>query len=108
VTSQSKHLYEFGSFRVDADQRLLMRDEKVIPVTPKVFDTLLALVERAGRVVEKSELMNMLWPDTFVEESNLTFNISTLRKTLGKNSENGQYIETIPRRRNYFLSGTPV
>ena len=105
MTSQSKHLYEFGSFRVDADQRLLMRDEKVIPVTPKVFDTLLALVERAGRVVEKSELMNMLWPDTFVEESNLTFNISTLRKTLGKNSENGQYIETIPRRGYRFVAG---
>ena len=89
---------------MNTDQRLLMRREKVIPITPKVFDTLLVLVERAGRVVEKTELMNLLWPDTFVEESNLTFNISTLRKALGKNSENGQYIETIPRRGYRFVA----
>src|SRR5262252_3409384 len=81
-----------------------MRNEKVVPLTPKVFETLLALVERAGRVVEKSELMNLLWPDTFVEESNLAFNISTLRKALGKNSENGQYIETIPGRGYRFVA----
>ena len=104
VTSQSKHLYEFGPFRMDTDQRLLMSGEQVIPVTPKVFDTLLVLVERAGKVVEKAELMNLLWPDIFVEESNLTFNISTLRKALGKNSENGQYIETLPRRGYRFVA----
>jgi DNA-binding winged helix-turn-helix (wHTH) protein/TolB-like protein/Flp pilus assembly protein TadD len=104
VTSQSKHLYEFGPFRMDTCQRLLMRNEEVVPVTPKAFDTLLVLVERSGRVVEKSELMNLLWPDTFVEEGNLTFNISTLRKALGKNSENGQYIETIPRRGYRFVA----
>jgi DNA-binding winged helix-turn-helix (wHTH) protein/TolB-like protein/Flp pilus assembly protein TadD len=90
---------------MDTSQRLLMRNEEVVPVTPKVFDTLLALVERGGRVVEKAELMNLLWPDTFVEESNLTFNISTLRKALGKNSEDGQYIETIPRRGYRFVVG---
>src|SRR5215831_19014907 len=81
-----------------------MCNEKVVPLTPKVFDTLLVLVERAGRVVEKTELMNLLWPDTFVEEGNLTFNISILRKTLGRNSENGQYIETIPRRGYRFVA----
>src|SRR5262245_9013408 len=89
---------------MDTCQRLLMRNEEVVPVTPKAFDTLLVLVERSGRVVEKSELMNLLWPDTFVEEGNLTFNISTLRKALGKNSENGQYIETIPRRGYRFVA----
>ena len=89
---------------VDTDQRLLMRNDEVVPDTPKVFDTLLALVERGGRVVAKAELMNLLWPDTFVEESNLTFNISTLRKALGKNSENDQYIETIPRRGYRFVA----
>ncbi len=104
MTRHSKHLYEFGPFRIDTGQRLLIRNEKVVAVTPKVFDTLLVLVERAGRVVEKSELMNALWPDTFVEESNLTFNISTLRKTLGKNSEDGQYIETIPGRGYRFVA----
>jgi len=73
---------------MDTNQRLLMRNDEVVPVTPKVFDTLLALVERGGRLVAKAELMSLLWPDTFVEESNLTFNISTLRKALGKDSEN--------------------
>src|SRR5215475_6585408 len=104
VTSQSKHLYEFGPFRMDTCQRLLMRNEELVPVTPKAFDTLLVLVERSGKVVEKSELMNLLWPDTFVEEGNLTFNISTLRKALARNSENGQYIETIPRRGYRFVA----
>jgi DNA-binding winged helix-turn-helix (wHTH) protein/TolB-like protein/Flp pilus assembly protein TadD len=89
---------------MDTCQRLLMRNEEVVPVTPKAFDTLLVLVERSGKVVEKSELMNLLWPDTFVEEGNLTFNISTLRKALGRNSENGQYIETIPRRGYRFVA----
>src|SRR5262245_12316174 len=89
---------------MDTCQRLLMRNEELVPVTPKAFDTLLVLVERSGKVVEKSELMNLLWPDTFVEEGNLTFNISTLRKALGRNSENGQYIETIPRRGYRFVA----
>jgi DNA-binding winged helix-turn-helix (wHTH) protein len=80
VSLQTTHLYEFGPFRMDTDQRLLVRNDEVVPVTPKVFDTLLALVERGGRVVEKAELMNLLWPETFVEESNLTFNISILGK----------------------------
>ncbi|PYV85455.1 MAG: hypothetical protein DMG05_22615 [Acidobacteria bacterium] len=89
---------------MDTNQRLLMRNDEVVPVTPKVFDTLLALVERGGRLVAKAELMSLLWPDTFVEESNLTFNISTLRKALGKDSENVQYIETIPRRGYRFVA----
>src|SRR5262249_21667293 len=80
---------------------------------PKVFETLLALVENHGRIVLKEELMKRLWPDTFVEESNLTFNIQQLRKSLGDNAREPLYIETIPRRGYRFIAevkplATPV
>src|SRR5262249_28786556 len=87
--------YEFGSFRVDAGQRVLFRDGQPIPLAPKVVETLLALVEHSGRLVTKDELMTRLWPDAFVEESNLTQNVFLLRKALGEAAQN---IETVPRR----------
>lgn len=102
---QTKQLYEFGPFRLDADERLLMRDGRITPLPPKVFDTLLVLVENSGRVVSKDELMQSLWPDTFVEESNLTQNISQLRRALGDGAAEAQYIETIPKRGYRFVAG---
>ena len=69
---RNKRVYEFGPFRLDYAQRLLFRQDQVTPLTPKVFDTLLVLVENSGRVVSKDELMKSVWPDTFVEEGNLT------------------------------------
>ncbi len=98
MNKQIKQLYEFGSFRLDTGERLLMREGRTVPLPPKVFDTLLALVENSGRIVGKEELMELLWPDTFVEESNLTQNISQLRRALGDGNGDGQYIETIPKR----------
>lgn len=98
MNKQIKQLYEFGSFRLDTSERLLMRDGRTVPLPPKVFDTLLALVENSGRIIGKEELMELLWPDTFVEESNLTQNISQLRRALGDGNGDGQYIETIPKR----------
>lgn len=98
MAAKTKHLYEFGAFCVDAGERLLRRDGEVIALTPKAFDLLLALVERSGRVVEKDELMRLVWPDSFVEEGNLTRNIFTLRQALGEGRDGGQYIETVPRR----------
>jgi DNA-binding winged helix-turn-helix (wHTH) protein len=95
---ETKHFYEFGPFRIDPGQKLLMREGKVVPVTPKVFETLIVLIEKRGQVVQKEELMNRLWPDTFVEEGNLTYNISTLRKALGESLDGCPYIETIPKR----------
>ncbi len=62
-----KHFYRFGEFIVDTDQRVLLRQGKPLPLTPKVFDTLLILVENTGRIVAKEQLMNQLWPDSFVE-----------------------------------------
>ena len=82
MSKPDRHLYEFDSFRIDARKRLLMRDGEVLPLTPKAFDTLLALVESHGRVVEKDELMQAVWTDTIVEESALSRNIYLLRKAL--------------------------
>ncbi len=81
-----------------------MRDGRTTPLPPKVFDTLLALVENNGRVMSKDELMRSLWPDTFVEESNLTQNISQLRRALGDGTAGAQYIETIPKRGYRFIA----
>src|SRR5262245_27088193 len=105
MQKQTRQLYEFGPFRLDADERLLMRDGRMTPLPPKVFDTLLVLVENSGRVVSKDELMQSLWPDTFVEESNLTQNISQLRRALGDGAGDAQYIETIPKRGYRFVAG---
>ena len=80
MVRQPAYLYEFGPFRLDAAERLLSRDSEAVPLSPKAFDLLLALVERQGRLLEKNELMKLVWPDTFVEEANLSYTISMIRK----------------------------
>ncbi len=99
-----RHLYEFGPYSLDASERLLTCDGKAVSLPPKVLDTLLVLVENSGRVLEKEELLKTLWPDTYVEESNLTTYVSQLRKTLGENGEGQSYIETVPRRGYRFAA----
>src|SRR5262245_29754678 len=99
--SQQNQIYEFGPYRLDAAERLLMRDGEVVTLQPKVFDLLLVLVERHGRLLEKDELMELVWADTIVEEANLANNISILRKTLGENGH--QFIETAPKRGYRFI-----
>jgi DNA-binding winged helix-turn-helix (wHTH) protein/TolB-like protein/Tfp pilus assembly protein PilF len=101
-------LYEFGPFQLDAAERVLLRDGRPVPLTPKLFDTLLVLVERSGRLVRKSDLMEMIWPGTFVEESNLSSNVSLLRKALGDGVDGRPFIETVPRRGYRFASGVRV
>ena len=73
---------EFDGFRIDAMKRRLLREGQPVPLATKAFDTLIVLVENRGRVVDKDELMKKVWPDSFVEEANLTQNIFTLRKAL--------------------------
>ena len=102
-SQQAKRLYEFGPFRIDTADRLLLRDGKPVPLKPKVVDTLLVLIENSGRVLEKDELIKTLWPDSFVEEGNLTQNIYVLRKALNSGAEGASYIETIPRRGYRFV-----
>ena len=92
------HIYRFGDFALDTDQRVLLRAGKALPLTPKVFDTLLILVENGGRIVGKEELMGRLWPDTFVEEANLSVNIQQLRRALGDRARQPRYVETVARR----------
>jgi DNA-binding winged helix-turn-helix (wHTH) protein len=101
--SSSKAIYEFGDWRLDAAEQLLLRDGQAVPLTPKAFETLLLLVENAGRLVTKQEFMDRVWPDTFVEDAALAQNISQLRKTLALASAFGLLIETVPKRGYRFL-----
>src|SRR5438552_18441348 len=103
MSEQLQRFYEFGAFLLDAQERLLFRDGEPLDLTPKVFDILLELVQKRGRVVEKKELMEKVWPDSFVEESNLTQHISTLRKKLAQYSDRDRYIMTVPGRGYRFL-----
>jgi Tol biopolymer transport system component/DNA-binding winged helix-turn-helix (wHTH) protein len=100
----SNHFYEFGPFRLDAIERLLSRDGESVPLTPKAFDLLLVLVERHGHLLEKDELLKRVWPDTFIEEANLSYNISLIRKALGEGENGRRYIETVPKRGYRFVA----
>lgn len=101
-------LHRFGPFQYDPEQRLLLRDSETVPLVPKAIETLHVLLERRGRVVEKSELMKLVWPDTIVEDIGLARNISILRKALGDDGAESQYIETIPRRGYRFAAEAPA
>jgi DNA-binding winged helix-turn-helix (wHTH) protein/TolB-like protein len=99
-----KHLYEFGPFRLDAGERLLLREGEAVPLTPKAFDLLLVLVAHCGHLMEKEELMKAVWPDSIVEENNLADNIFKLRKALGEGRHGQRFIETVPKRGYRFVA----
>ncbi len=99
-----KRIYQFTEFTLDVDRRVLLRQGSPQGMAPKVFDTLLILIQQGGQLVTKEELMSRLWPDTFVEEGNLTFNIKELRKLLGDDARNPRFIETLPRRGYRFIA----
>ena len=105
MSLQPKSFYEFGAYRIDARDHLLLRDGEVVPLAPKAFDLLLVLVESSGRVLTKEELMKLVWPDSFVEEANLSRHVFSLRKALGEDGDPNKYIETIPRRGYRFIAG---
>jgi DNA-binding winged helix-turn-helix (wHTH) protein/TolB-like protein/Tfp pilus assembly protein PilF len=104
MSEQTSDFYEFGRFRVKSDERVLLRGEDLVPLTPKAFDILLTLLENDGRIVNKDDLMKKVWPNTFVEEGNLTQNVSLLRKALGESANGPQFIETVPRRGYRFVA----
>jgi len=106
VDQTENQSYEFGRFSLNTAERVLLREGEPVPLTPKVFDILVVLVENGGRVVEKDDLMKRVWPSTFVEEGNLTQNISLLRKALGEGPNGVQFIETVPRRGYRFVAPT--
>ena len=105
TTKNCPECFRFGEFRCDPVDRVLYRGDDPVPLPPKAVQTLLLLLRNAPRLVEKEELLKEIWPDTFVEEGNLTHNISLLRKTLGTNGNGKGYIETVPRR-GYRFAGS--
>ncbi len=99
-----RRIYEFGPFRLNVTERLLLRDGEGVSLTPKAFDLLLTLVERHGQLAEKDTLLKLVWPDKFVEEANLSYNISLIRKALSEKENGQQYIETVPKRGYRFVA----
>jgi TolB-like protein/DNA-binding winged helix-turn-helix (wHTH) protein/Tfp pilus assembly protein PilF len=97
-------IYQFGDFRLDPEKRLLSRDGSLVPLTPRVFDTLLYLVSHHGEMLEKERLMDAIWPDSIVEENNLTQNISALRRVLGETPGTHRFIVTVPGRGYRFVA----
>src|SRR6478672_7752062 len=92
----TKELYEFESFQVDPEKETVVRAGKPVPLTPKTFQILLVLIRSSQEVVTKDDLMKAVWPDTFVEEANLSRNIFMLRKALGETPQDHRYIVTVP------------
>ena len=104
MANYGPQLVEFGPFSLDRVERVLRREGQPVPLRPKDFDMLVVLVENSGRIVEKEELLKQVWPDTFVEEGNLSHHIFTLRKALGEGDEESRFIETVPRRGYRFVA----
>jgi TolB-like protein/DNA-binding winged helix-turn-helix (wHTH) protein len=104
MSLQRGHLYEFGEFRLDTVSRRLLHEDQIVKLTPKVFDLLVVLVESEGRILGKEELLKTVWPDTYVEEGNLTQNISVLRNALAAGGRIADYIDTVPRQGYRFIS----
>lgn len=103
MSKQSSHFYAFGLFLLDASERRLSRGGQVIQLTPRQFELLWLFVQNGGHILTKHELIETIWPDTFVEEGTLTRSISRLRELLAQDAEN-QYIETIPRQGYRFIA----
>src|SRR5258705_13977279 len=99
-----KHFYEFGPFRLDPAERLLLRNNQNVPLSPKAFDTLFLLVENSGHLLTKDELMKRLWPGTFVEEVNLAQNISVIRRVLDDKNGGTPYIKNFGKRGYRFTA----
>ncbi|HEY0320959.1 MAG TPA: alpha/beta fold hydrolase [Pyrinomonadaceae bacterium] len=104
MKAQAKRFYIFGVFRIDVTERVLYGGKGAVPLTPKAFETLLVLVENGGHVLGKDELMEKVWPDSYVEENNLAQNISMLRKVLSEGSGGQKFIETVPKRGYRFVA----
>jgi pimeloyl-ACP methyl ester carboxylesterase/DNA-binding winged helix-turn-helix (wHTH) protein/class 3 adenylate cyclase len=104
MPKQTGEFYEFGPFRLDKVEQFLLRGNEVVALTPKLYEILLVLVQNSGRLQPKEELMKLVWPDSHVEEGNLTRNISTLRKLLGEGGDDSKYIETVPKRGYRFIA----
>ena len=104
MQARTRRIYEFDRFRLDGDEGVLLKEGRPVPLTPKVFDLLLLLVESRGHLVPKEEIMSRLWPESFVEEVNINRNISTLRRALNDSPNDPSYIETVSKRGYRFVA----
>jgi Tol biopolymer transport system component/DNA-binding winged helix-turn-helix (wHTH) protein len=104
MSHNGNHLYQFGDFSLDSVEKVLWREGKPLPLTPKTLELLRVLVKNHGQIVEKEKLMSEVWADCFVEDSNLTFTIRQLRKVLADDAHQPTYIETVPRRGYRFIA----
>lgn len=104
MSLQGREEYDFGPFTLDPKERTLLRDGQAVPLPPKAFDLLIVLVTRANRLVTKEELLKEVWPETFVEEANLSYTVSLLRRALGDEGERHQYIDTVPKQGYRFVA----
>ena len=102
--ANARQLYAFGPYLIDPGERLLLRDGEPVSLTPKCFDLLVVLVENSGHLLTKDELLARLWPGQFVEEANLSFNVSSLRKALGPEPNGRRFIETVPKKGFRFVA----
>ena len=100
----SRQSYKFGPYLLDPVERVFLRNDEPVSLTPKCFDLLVILVENSGHLLGKEELIERLWPGQFVEDSNLSFNISSLRKTLGEGQNDRRFIETVPKKGFRFVA----
>jgi DNA-binding winged helix-turn-helix (wHTH) protein len=103
-SERSGEFYVFDPFLVDASKCVLLRDGQPVPLTPKAFEILLALVRHPGRVLTKEELFQLVWPDAFVEENNLPRNVSALRKALGEEPTEHKFVMTVPGQGYRFVA----
>ena len=99
-----ERLYQFGPFRLDTAERLLLHEGQAVPLSPKAFDLLVLLTENSGHLLEKDDLMKKIWPETVVEEVNLAHNISIIRRALASRGDVHEYVETVPKRGYRFVA----
>ncbi len=104
VNGEKKHFYQFKSFRLDVEERQLLHEDSPVPLTPKAFNVLALLVERGGHLIERDELLKLVWADSFVEEQNITRIIHLLRKTLGEDENGNKFIETVAKKGYRFVA----
>src|SRR5450755_2823893 len=104
MSLETQVIYEFDNFRLNPAEHSLLCGGKAVPLTPKSFEILIALIERQGMLVTKDELMSKIWPDSFVEEANLTVNVSALRRAFGDTPGHQEFIETVPKRGYRFIA----
>src|SRR5262245_40454187 len=108
MTSKNRNIYEFGEFRLEPTENILEKDGKPIPLKPKAFSTLVCLVENHGKLVEKSELLDQVWNDSFVEESTVSKCIWELRTALSDDPKDSRYIQTVPKRGYRFVAEVAI